>query len=235
MVASRLRIHAVAMDKPTYTPTSPSIPRNADVSLEDTLWQPPSASNSATSTAAQQWGDTTSTGKRLLPAIVIGAAVLALIVGMNYKFKEADHDTTLAQGQAAESIINEAPPAAGIEAAPAPDTTSAPPVEAAPPDPAPVVAPQVTAPVPAPAPRPAATQRRPAPAPAPEPTPEPALSTPAPTPTPAPQPTPAPLPDTPAPTPFPSNQTPQPQPDTSPQPPLPVPDPAPVPQPEPTN
>lgn len=233
------RLKLWVMDKPTYTPTSrPAIQPLADVSLEDSLWQPPSASSGAPSAAAQHWGDTSSGAKRVVPAVVIGVAVVALVVGMNYKFKQDDHETTtLAQGQAAESVINEAPPAAGIQPAPSPDastTTPAPAVEAAPPDPAPVVAPRAETSGPAPAARPV-TPRQPAPTPAPAPSiaPEPAMRAPAPIPTP--EPTPAPLPNNPAPTPFPSNQTPQPQPDTSPQPPLPVPDPTPVPQPEPSN
>ena len=221
-----------AMDKTTYPPNRfPPTTPDVDASVEASLWQPPSATNGATSTAAQQW-EAQSTGKRILPGVVIGVAVVALIVGMNYQFKHNDHDTTLAQGQANESIINEAPPVT-----PAPETSTspatAPAVEAAPavvpppePAPAPVVKPRAETPPPAPAPRhaPAAvTPRAPAVPPA-----DTGMRAPLPEPTPTPTPTPAPTPS-----PLPSGQVPQPLPDTSPQPPLPVPTPTPAPQPAP--
>lgn len=223
MVPSRWSRQAEAMEKTTYPPTSysPTTP-DVDASVEASLWQPPSASNGAPSTAAQQW-EAQSTGKRIIPGVVIGIAVVALIVGMNYQFKHNDNDTTLAQGQASESVINEAPPAA--PPAPEASTATAPAVETAPavappPEPAPVVKPRAEAapPVHAPKPAPAAvTPRAPVVPPADSgvraPLPEP-------TPTPAPAPTPAP--------------SPQPLTDTSPQPPLPVPTPSPTPAPQPT-
>jgi hypothetical protein len=216
-----------AMDKTTYPPNRfPPTTPDVDASVEASLWQPPSATSGATSTAAQQW-EVQSTGKRILPAVVIGVAVAALIVGMNYQFKHNDHDTTLAQGQASESIINEAPPAATApdEAATptAPSAETAPAV-APPPEPAPVVTPRAETAKPAPAPRPApATVAPRAPAVPPADT---GMRAPLPEPTPTPAPAPAPNP-----TPTPS---PQPLSDTSPQPPLPVPAPTPAPQPQPT-
>ncbi len=215
------------MDKTIYPPTSySSTTQDVDASVEASLWQPPSASNGATSTAAQQW-EAQSTGRRILPGVAIGVAVVALIVGMNYQFKHNDNDTTLAQGQASESIINEAPPAA---AAPEASITTAPAVEtappAAPPEPAPVVKPRAVTAPPAHAPRPApATVAPRAPAVPPADT---GMRAPLPEPTPAPTPAPNPTPS-----PSPSGQVPQPLPDTSPQPPLPVPIPTPIPTPVP--
>ncbi|MEK8030290.1 hypothetical protein AACH06_05590 [Ideonella sp. DXS29W] len=151
------------MDHPNFTPTRPVHPHRDDGSLDNALWQPPSAVNGAISAAAQQWGSATSNAKRVVPAVVIGVAVVALVVGMNYKFKHKDHVTTLAQGQAVETVIDEAPPAAGPAPTPAPEPSAvaAPPPEAAPPQTtealtAPVSKPRVEAPAPrveAPAPR----------------------------------------------------------------------------------
>lgn len=143
------------MDHPNFTPTRPVHPHRDDGSLDDALWQPPSAVNGATSAAAQQWGSATASTKRVVPAVVIGVAVVALVVGMNYKFKHKDHVTTLAQGQAVETVIDEAPPAAGPAPTPAPEPSAvaAPPPEAAPPQTteaptAPVPKPRVEAPAP---------------------------------------------------------------------------------------
>lgn len=73
------RVKLTAMEKTTYPPNSysPTQP-DVDASVEASLWQPPSASSGATSAAAQQW-EAPSNGKRLVPAVVIGVAVAALI------------------------------------------------------------------------------------------------------------------------------------------------------------
>lgn len=141
--------------------------------------------------AAARWE---SPGKRkFIPAVVIGVAVVGLAVGMDYKFrhKAEQPSTTLAQGPAVETMVNQAPPGAGTSA----DTTTAQPADqranVTPPDNTPAAAPP---PPPTPAPRaehaaPRAITPAPRPAvPDPEPMPRSVPSEPAAvTPTPAPE------------------------------------------------
>lgn len=201
------------MDK-LNQPTTSSAPR----SERDT----PAGTNHS-SMASARWE--APTGRRkIVPGVVIGVAVAALFVGMDYKFKHKAENTVdtpaVAQGPAVESMVNEAPTAAGPSHATESTVGTAAPTSTAPVAETP---PAATAPAttPAPAPRREATRSRPqpvqatppvneapadtAPSPMPSTTPEPVQSAPAPAaepaaPTPVPQPAP-----TPAPEPAPSN------------------------------
>ena len=93
------------MDK-LNQPTTSSAPR----SERDT----PAGTNHS-SMASARWE--APTGRRkIVPGVVIGVAVAALFVGMDYKFKHKAENTVdtpaVAQGPAVESMVNEAPTAA---------------------------------------------------------------------------------------------------------------------------
>lgn len=180
-------------------------------------------------TSAQKWEEPSS-GKRIVPIVVIGVAVTALVLGMNYHFKRDDHDTKLAQNQASESIVSQPLPTTG-----APDTSGSaavvdatPAPAAAPPEPAPAVKPRAETPARSPRAAPITIAPR---APAVPPAPDVGSRAPQPEPTVTPSPMPTPIP-----APLPSGQTPQPLPDTSPQPSLPATSmPQPTPEPDRTN
>ena len=177
------------MDKPTY----PQANFSALDDERDTAAR--SSTDPQLDRAAARWESPT--GKRkFIPAVVIGVAVAGLVVGIDYKsrHKAEQPSTTLAQGPAVESMINEAPPAAGTSA----DTAAQPAEQRAnltPPDTTPAAAPP---PPPTPAPRaehaaPRAITPAPRPAvPDPEPMPRSVPSEPAAV-------TPTPMPDAPAP------------------------------------
>lgn len=150
------------------------------------------------------------TGRRkIVPGVVIGVAVAALFIGMDYKFKHKAENTvdtpSVAQGPAVESMVNEAPTAAGPSPATESTVGTAGPTSAAP---AAETPPAATAPAttsattPAPAPRREATRSRFQPSPATPPVNEaPAHTAPDPAPV---QPAPAPAADAPGPQPAPT-------------------------------
>jgi len=107
--------------------------------------------------------------RKFVPGVVIGLAVLALFVGMDYKFKHKDENraesqaetSQVAQGPAVETIVNETPTAAGPAPSAEARTDTAAPTSAAPAtDSAPAAAAPAAIPAPAPAPRREATRTR---------------------------------------------------------------------------
>jgi len=128
------------MDKPTY----PQANFSALDDERDTTAR--SSPDPRLERAAARW-EQPSGKRKFIPAVVIGVAVAGLAGGMDYKFRhKAEPATaTLAQGPAVESMMNEAPPAAGNATAnttpAAEQPAEAAPVTSTPPDTKPAAAP----------------------------------------------------------------------------------------------